>query len=383
MKRSYYGLILFLIFVVNSCDSSNSSSQDDTTSSTDTIGGNTIDEEKEVTILSSFVFVGCNRVGRQDKDNTDATNATSANLSVLKRIYADIANLENKPSQFFFLGDLVLGESTLSNLDGQLDAWVKLYNDTKFSKISTSEIELVAVPGNHEMLTYADHDIPGHTEWPLKGATEIWMKYMSPYIPSDCEHISGKDSLNNQMTFSFVRGNVGFVVMNTDTYNKPTKTNPYGLEGIIPTKWIAKKVKEFRADAKIDHIFVLGHKPYYVGGQAETGHAGLPEGLVLWPLLRQSRVIAMLSAHVHDYQRMQPGGEGTYQIIAGNGGSPDGAATFFGYTIINILSDGEVELQSRGFNIGTPYYAAVPENPMTLRDNTILTWAKNANPYGE
>lgn len=83
----------------------------------------------------------------------------------------------------------------------------------------------------------------------------------------------------------------------------------------------------------------------------------------------------MLSAHVHDYEREQPGDEGTYQIIAGNGGSP-GEATFFGYTIINILSNGEVELESRGFNIGNPYYKAAPENPMTSRDNTILTWEK-------
>ena len=69
------------------------------------------------------------------------------------------------------------------------------------------------------------------------------------------------------------------------------------------------------------------------------------------------------------------------QIIAGNGGSPYGGATFFGYTIINILSNGEVELQSKGFDIGEPYYQAVPENKMTVRDSTILTWTKNANPY--
>ncbi|WP_299253440.1 hypothetical protein [uncultured Aquimarina sp.] len=36
----------------------------------------------------------------------------------------------------------------------------------------------------------------------------------------------------------------------------------------------------------------------------------------------------MLSAYVHDYQRMQPKGKGTYQIIAGNCGS-DGSADFF------------------------------------------------------
>jgi hypothetical protein len=339
-----------------------------------------LEPSEEPSIMSSFVFVGCNRVDRSDKDNPEATDGSTANLAALKRIYEDITALEHKPELFFFLGDLVLAESTLENLDNQLDAWVKLYKNTAFSKISQSGIELVAVPGNHEMLTYADHGVPGHKEWPLKGATELWMKYMSPYIPSDCERVSGPDSLNNQATFSFVRNNMGFVVMNTDTYNAPTKDAPYGLEGMIPLGWIETKIMAFQADPKIEHIFVLGHKPYYVGGKPQTGHRGFPEGPKLWPLLYKSRVAAMLSAHVHDYEREQPNGDGTYQIIAGNGGSP-GSAKFFGYTIINVLSDGSLELESRGFNVGNPYYKAVPENPMLVQDSTILTWKKNENPY--
>lgn len=343
-----------------------------------------VEDKKEIkkrpSIVSSFVFVGCNRVDRSDKENPDATDASTANLAALKRIYKDITALEHQPELFFFLGDLVLGESTTENLNNQLEAWVKLYENTAFSTISKSGIELVAVSGNHEMLTYADHGDPEHDEWPLKGATELWMKYMSPYIPSDCEHVSGLDSLKNRATFSFTRNNIGFVVMNTDTYNLPTQEAPYGLEGMIPLNWIEMKIKEFQTDSKIEHIFVLGHKPYYVGGKPQTGHEGFPAGPKLWPLLYQSRVAAMLSAHVHDYDREQPNGDGTYQIIAGNGGSP-GSAKFFGYTIINILSDGTLELESRGFNVGNPYYKAVPENPIFVRDSTILTWEKNKNPY--
>jgi hypothetical protein len=331
-------------------------------------------------VVSSFVFVGCNRVDRSDQGNSAATNASTANLAALKRIYEDITALEHQPELFFFLGDLVLGESTTEKLDDQLEAWVKLYNNTAFSTISELGIELVAVPGNHEMLTYAKHPETEHDEWPLKGATELWMKHMSPYIPSDCEHVTGVDSLNNQATFSFVRNNIGFVVMNTDTYNPPSEAAPYGLEGMIPLNWIETKIKVFQEDPNIEHIFVLGHKPYYVGGEPQTGHEGFPDGPKLWPLLYQSRVAAMLSAHVHDYDREQPNGDGTYQIIAGNGGSP-GNAKFFGYTIINMLSDGTLELESRGFNVGNPYYKAVPEHPMFVRDSTILTWAKNENPY--
>lgn len=340
----------------------------------------TKEDTLSTTIVSSFVFVGCNRVNRSDEKNPNATDASTANLAALQRIYDDILELEHQPDLFFFLGDLVLGESTTEKLDNQLEAWVQLFKDTAFSKISESGIELVAVPGNHEMLTYADHGDPEHDEWPLKGATELWMKHMSPFIPSDCEHVTGTDSINNQATFSFVRNNLGFVVMNTDTYNAPTEQAPYGLEGMIPLDWIEKKIKALQADPTIEHVFVLGHKPYYVDGKPQTGHKGFPDGPKLWPLLYQSRVVAMLSAHVHDYNREQPNGDGTYQIIAGNGGSP-GPAQFFGYTIINVLSDGTLELESRGFNVGEPYYKAVPEHPMLVRDSTILTWDKNKNPY--
>jgi hypothetical protein len=182
------------------------------------------------------------------------------------------------------------------------------------------------------------------------------------------------------MTFSFVRKNVAFILMNTDTYNAPTKKDPYGLEGQIPTEWIVNKVASYRKNKNIEHIFVLGHKPYYVSGSPEIGHAGLPAGPVLWPKLNENHVVAMLSAHLHDYQRMQPGGQGTYQIIAGNSGSP-GSAKFFGYSKIDIMLDGSVKLTSMGYDIGSPYFKAVPDNPSTLRDSTRLTWTSNKNPY--
>ena len=336
--------------------------------------------ENDDPVLFSFAFVGCNRVDWTDRDNDTATNGSTANLAVLERIFSELSVLERKSELFFFLGDMVLAESTTENLDNQLTDWITLYNDTSFSKMSESAIEMVAIPGNHEMLYYKDYNIPDHDEWPLKGATEIWMKHMSQFMPEEREHVTGTDSIANQMTFSFVRHNVGFVLMNTDTYNEPTSENPYGVEGMIPTQWIIDKVNEYQQDPNVDHVFVLGHKPYYVSGEPQTGHVGLPEGPVLWPKLKEAHVVAMLSAHYHDYQRMQPEGEGTYQVIAGNGGSK-GTATFFGYTTINILKNGEVELISHGFDLGDKYYEAAPNQPITVRDSTRLTWSTNSNPY--
>jgi len=335
---------------------------------------------KADTVLLSFTFLGCNRVDRKQVGDTTATNASTANLFAMKRIWTEISALERKPELFFFLGDLVLAETTTAKLDTQLKAWKELYYNTKFSPISRSKIEMVAIPGNHEMLYWQDYNVPNHDEWPLKGATKVWMDHMGEYMPNDRDHVQGKDSVNNQMTFSFTRKNVGFVLMNTDTYNAPTTKNPYGLEGQIPTQWIVDKVEQYRKDPKIDHVFVLGHKPYYVSGKPETGHAGFPEGPILWPKLVENKVAAMLSSHLHDYQRMQPGNEGTYQIIAGNSGSP-GSATFFGYSKIDIMSSGEIKLTSMGYDKGNPYYKAMPNSPSTVRDQTNLTWSKNANPY--
>ncbi|MDY8135799.1 metallophosphoesterase family protein [Aquimarina sp. 2201CG5-10] len=371
MKTNFFLILISMLLIVFSCNPTSKKKEESVYENSKTI---------KDSVLYSFAFVGCNRIQYSDWHNDSATNASTANLSALKRIYNDMIDLKKKPSLFFFLGDLVLAESNTDNLDAQLEAWVKLYEDTSFSNISNSGIELVAVPGNHEMLYYKDYGVKGHDEWPLGGATKIWMKHMKSYMPKDRQHITGKDSLINQMTFSFTRNNVGFVVMNTDTYNPPTKENPYGLEGIIPTQWIINKIKEYRKDSNIDHVFVLGHKPYYVNGKPETGHKGFPEGPILWPELQNSEVIAMLSAHVHDYERMQPEGKGTYQIIAGNAGS-DGPAKFFGYSVINILNNGEVQLISRGFDKGKPYYKDVPNNLFKVRDSTILTWAKNKNPY--
>lgn len=328
-------------------------------------------------VAYSFSFLGCNRVNWGDV--VDSIPST-ANKGVLERILKEMILEDEKPELFFFLGDLVLAETDTTKLDKQLGAWVDLYKKTSFSK---SGIELVAVPGNHEMLysrkvRKADGK-EKYEEFPLKHATKVWLRHLGKYMPSDREHVGGKDSLYNRMTFSFVRENIGFIVMNTDTYNKPTKANKHGLEGMIPLSWILNKITEYQGNTKIDHIFVLGHKPYYVDGKPKTDHHGLPEGPVLWPAMENAKVTAMLSAHVHDYQRMQPYDSGTYQVIAGNGGS-EGTATFFGYTTVNVMKSGKVKLIAKGFDIGTPY-TVVSSGPTSIRDSTTLTLGKNANPY--
>lgn len=337
-------------------------------------------------VVYSFVFVGCNRVQYGDqKDTTSAdpsknpTDRSSANLAALSRIYKEIAAEKRKPDLFFFLGDMVCAESADTNtLRKQLNAWIALQNKPGYDYINKAGIEMIPVPGNHEMLFYNKVD---STEYPEKGATEIWMRYMQRFIPSNADRVTGPDAAANAATFSFVRKNIAFIVMNTDTYNDPPQGQKYGHEGLIPSNWINAKVKQYRADKSIEHIFVLGHKPYYINNAPDTSHGGLWKGPEIWPTLESEHVVAMLSAHLHDYQRMQPAGTGTYQVIAGNGGS-QGSADFFGYSRIDILQSGKIQLVSKGYDcVEGNYMKPQPKNPFTTRDSTILSWSANANPY--
>jgi len=389
---SLYAAIFMSIFII-SCKENKETPEVKETEATKVI--------KTPKPVFSFSFVGCNRI---DRHNQSSANPSTANTYALERIYADMDTLPHKPELFFFLGDLVLAETTTTNLDVQLNAWQALYDANPISK---SGIELVAVPGNHEMLYSKEvydttqHHGPNHIpnkndsiwkEFPLKGSTNTWLKYMKNYMPSGRETAPDTLGLDNRLTFSFTRHNVGFVVMNTDTYNPPKATNPYkeGLEGQLPVTWVNDKVKTFKKDSTIDHIFVLGHRPYYVGGSPDTGHGGLPQGGELWPTFQDNRVVAMLSAHQHDYERWQPINDslkgGTYQIVAGHGGSVNNrhiphSPPFFGYSLITVMSDGTIKLDTRGYCTGDTYLTPVPTNQMISRDTITMTWAQNPNTF--
>ena len=335
-------------------------------------------ENPRDSVIYSFAFIGCNRVDMEDLNNPMATDSSTANRYVLKRIFNEVA--KEKPNALFLLGDIVFGLRSTLELDRALYHWKKHFEDPQFSRLSGSEIEVVLVPGNHEQLYYRDVGVKGHFEWPLKEAQSTWIKHLGGYLPKDRDYISGKDSIEQQSTFSFVRQNTAFIDMNIDTYVAPTPDHPYGLEGQIPLEWIQDKIISYRQNPKIEHIFVLGHKPYYIFDIPFTGHSGLPQGKALWETMKKNRVIAMLSSHFHAYLRMHPTPHGPYQIIAGNGGS-SGPATFFGYTLIKIMANGKIQLISKGFDKGTPYYTSVEENPIVIRDATVLNWDKNHPPY--
>lgn len=374
MKSFCFSSLLIILLFISSCDFKKENKKI------------ALVESKSVerdSVVFSFSFFGCNRV---EKDDVNDTVPSTANKYVLQRILSEVNALQRKPDILFVLGDIVLGKTNTEKLNTELKAWKTLFENDAISK---SGIEMIAVPGNHELLESKNVRIKKKKkkeklDVPLLGSTDVWLKHMSQYMPADRDTVSSSNKMDNRLSFAFVRENIGFVVMNTDSYNSSTKNNEYGKEGMIPTNWVIEKVNEFKADPRIEHIFVLGHRPYYVNNKTENGHGGLPDGPKLWPALEKAHVVAMISAHKHDYQRWQPInkelGGGTYQIIAGNGGSK-GDAPFFGYSTISIMENGDVKLSSVGFCKGDPYDVPVPSNPTTVRDEVLLTWKENVNEY--
>lgn len=313
-------------------------------------------------IVYSFAYVGCNRV-----DQFTSDNPSTINKPIFDKICADVMQQPQRPNLFFFLGDLVLGEKDTKMLNTELQAWVNYYQK---SAIAKAGIEMVAVPGNHEML---HHHNP---ERPLNGATEVWLKYMSPFMPAIRDTVPGDSAYLNKMTFAFKRGQLGFIVMNTDTYNEgPGGTD--GTEGKIAQDWVFAKIADYCADTS-RKVFVFSHKPAYASGSFQFGHSGFPLSATFFNTLTQHQGVALLSAHVHNYQRAQPGGSGPYQIIAGNGGSPPDnsyvSRFFYGYSIINIYKSGKIVQIARGLK---------QENDQTMvtMDSTVLSRTPNANPY--
>ncbi|BDD09536.1 hypothetical protein FUAX_19680 [Fulvitalea axinellae] len=324
----------------------------------------------------SFAFIGCNRIAYSDRKKS---NASKANVPALKRIFRELTAMEKKPDLLFFMGDLVLGEKDTTALNTQLSAWVAQYEDAEFSGIAKSGIEMVAIPGNHEMLFY---DEATHNEFPLKGATEDWLKHMSPYMPKDRNRVPF-DSVINGATFSFVRDSIAFVVMNTDTYNAPAPGEKFGKEGQVPEDWVNAEVRRLASSPAVKRVFTMGHRPYYVDGAYDTLHSGFPDGPKVWPTMVEQRVTALLTAHQHKYQRWQPEGNGTYEIIAGQGGTYSGKDTprFYGYSLIRVYNSGRAELITKGWDLPDPTWGAAPDNPTTIRDSVTLTWSKNKYPF--
>lgn len=376
-----------ILIMINSACNNNGKENKTTAAVVDATQPASIDINPD-SVLFSFVFMGCNRLDHKQVQND---NPSTANLPQLQRTFEEVCLLNPKPTFYFFLGDMVLGlDQNLSKLQKELKAWRNLYADTSFSNISTSGIQMIAVPGNHEMLFY-DKSID--YEQPNTGAMAIWNKEMKDFMPAgsiNVNHIGGNDSLTNLATFSFDYLNTHFIIINTDTYDTSHTI------GMAPAAWISADIVAARNNPSIKHIYLLGHKPAVVSdGLYQPGGESIMDMSVIkaiWPVMDSNKVEAMLSAHSHQYYRTQPDPKMSYQIIAGNGGSPyegdiehstDTTHQFFGYTIIYVMKNGNSILKTMGRTALPKTYSQPipPGTPTTVRDIANISWGTKALPF--
>lgn len=371
MKPKQYFLALFTAIAFMACKTEAEQKTDDQPAVDTTKVDPKILVADPDPVVFSFAFNGCNRVGWEV---SSSDNPSMANHVALDSIFSDMQRQNPKPDLFFNLGDIVRAEQyDVQVLDDQLKAWVGLPAVKNF--VANSGIQMIAVPGNHELLKSKKNQ----PEYPLAGSTQVWSKYMSGFMPSVRETAPDANGWLNELTYSFTQKNIAFIVMNTDTYNPPVAPATEGEEGQIPLSWITGQLTKYQNDTSIDHIFVLGHRSYYVYGTPTTGHGGLPDGQALWDAMTDAKAVAWLGAHTHDYNRYQGATGGVTQIIAGNAGSP-GSSGFFGYTQITVYASGKITLDSRGYCVDESTYKAPAAYPMVTQDYSELKWTGNTNP---
>ncbi len=321
-------------------------------------------------VAYSFVFMGCNRVFKGDKS---PDNPSTANLAQLERSFTEIAALEPRPKFVVFTGDLVLGlTSDLSELTSQLHAWVDVYRNSALGR--NSKIQLIALPGNHESLVGEKGSQKSNP-----GAEAVWLSLMQPFIAgNNGPGIGGPDNLQSdqsELTYSFDFRDSHFVMLNTD---------PFGAVATVPLNWLHQDLAAAAGVPKLKHTFVMAHKQAFTPANANSEQA-LDSNPDLrnqfWDELNNNGVGYYLVAHAHLWHESRPVSpisllQHTVQIIAGNGGSkPDplwvasGETFYYGFTLVQVLKNGEVVMKSYGREFDQADYLA--PSPPALFPTTI------------
>lgn len=310
----------------------------------------------------SFVVVGCNRLEKVDVTSSDPS---TANLVQLDRTFADIAALSPPPKFLFFAGDMVYGYQDATALQPELTAWLAHY---AASPLPAAGVELVPIPGNHEMQSKS-----GSVKLAYVEAETTWVTVMASKIRgSNGPAAGGPDHMHtdqSKLTYSFDYQGTHFIVLDTD---------PVGGDGSAPAKWIASDAAAAHA-AGAKHMFAIGHKPAYPSPlSTEGGFASPANRDAVWTALEANHAEAMLSAHNHLWFKTRPGK--TWQVVAGNGGSMlesnvAGADAYYGFTLVHVGD--AVTVTSYGRNVSAAGYlgdAPAAQYPTTIRDTFDVTW---------
>ncbi len=323
-----------------------------------------VDAEFDRDHAFSFVVVGCNRINAAD---VTPDNPSTANREQLNRTFREVAALRPLPRFMFFAGDLILGYTDDPNLvERELSAWRDIY---EASPLADADVRLVAIPGNHEVQGASS---PRRA---YRAAEEVWLRVMEPYIVgSNGPGEGGEDGLStdqSRLTYSFDYRGTHFLILSTD---------PVDRDWRVPWHWVGRDLDDARARGA-RHIFAIGHKPAYPWpGAPDDGLSMYPDDRdQFWSSLEANHGEAMLTAHNHLWYKHQPTA-GSWQIIAGNGGSfleagVIGDDAYFGFTLVTITHHGRVLVRSIGRDVPAEGYLEPSDAyPTSLRDRAEITW---------
>jgi hypothetical protein len=304
-------------------------------------------------VVSSFVFFGGCRLAVADLDPVH--NPSSANLPELQQTLADLAALPDPPQFWFFVGDLINGFGPSTTLTAQLDGWAQVYS----ASAASTKLELVPIVGNHEVLS--KHTAFGmDIELSNPVANAAWLAWVKAKrfatragngptnAPPNIDALQDDES---SLTYSFDNGGSHYVVLNTDSWTTtPDPSTGSTQIGWIALHWLETDLAAAEANPAIKGIYLFGHKPLVSpSGSTDSAHAINP---ALAPTMAQlidktPKVRGYFTSHVHEWWPSQLPGRGTYQIIAGNGGSPMEPAwtepsPYFGFTLVRTYASGKV-----------------------------------------
>jgi hypothetical protein len=344
---------------------------------------------------SSFVVMGCNRLG---KGHFIPGDLSTANIAQLKQSLRDMAALENKPQYLFFCGDIVdngvddQGEA----LRTQLEAWSKLYQE--LARESGLKINLIPIPGNHEVLRVVNKE-GKQVEEPNPATYRVWSEWLKkhrfdkqagngPRPRGNNPDLLAAD--NHDQTYSFQDGKGNhFIVINTDTLNN-AEVPPRGW---VPANWIIEDLRRAEANPSVRNIFAFGHKPVRLVGFPPNSDGGVtifnsethPLAQKVEEAFANSKKFrSYIASHVHiwDCSKISEAPV-LWQVIVGNTGSSliERAGGlwqppfFFGFTEVQIHANGDVGVVSHNrpvpkpFNSTAPQPAAVPQPQILLKKN--------------
>ena len=306
----------------------------------------------------SFAFFGCNRV---DAADVTPQNPSTANVPQLIQNLKDVAAL--KPNYLFVGGDLVMNyaDDQGETLHKQAEAWYSLVKT-----VPLGGTELIAIPGNHETNRKV-----GDAKLTNPYTVAVWQMFVKSHglMPMAVKKPFGGDQNPNDLAdedgggnYSFTRGSVHFVVLNTDSpiaVSDPATGMP--KIGLVPVAWLMDDLDDAEQNPAIRSVFVLGHRnlvdPATVKGDAPVDPSVADQ--MVAALVGHRKVRAYVCAHVHALDICPlPGSPRPLQTTFGNGGSkleknwkPAEGRTFgFGY--FQVFADGTATV--------TPYVRPEP-----------------------